>query len=185
MGSDTFQKWEYAIPPEFILDGDNYEVWTSYPDSTDPGCPDGWWDHAHDDYPDHDCIPIQADLWGSNYLVFRADTTYYSSHDWVDTLVVEFDWSGELGMHVELWLSVLTYPKSRDNLFLYGEELLDYETYRFTSPDRTAEVRVPAFHKDAVEAVVIVLTVVDRDYSIDHEGACLKRKAYWESHVRT
>lgn len=178
--------WEYAIPPEFVLDGDNVGSWTSYP-APCPGNPtyEGWYDDTHDTllvYA-HDCVPIQVDLWGSNYLVFRADTLVFGTAV-TDTLVVQFDWIDDVGdtlmnPHVELWLSALTYSASVDSLFLKGNRLiLPVETEQYRYPVTGATVRVPNFKRNANEAVVIVLTLVAGDYStsVDWTYGCLNRR---------
>ncbi|MFH1689262.1 MAG: FlgD immunoglobulin-like domain containing protein [Candidatus Eisenbacteria bacterium] len=180
--SNTLAYWELAIPPEFVLDGDNVDEWTEYPDPSDANCPDGWYDYDHGAGYGHTCVPIKVDLWGSNYLVFRADTDYFTQ-SWDDTLVLEFDWTGNMNQDVMLWMSVLTYPTSADSLFLHGAELqvVDTEVYRPWDP-QTVTITVPDFKRDHTEAVVIVLTVTDRLYDIDHDPTyrCMRRMAYTE-----
>ena len=180
--SGSLAYWELAIPPEFVLGADNVDQWTGYPDPADQDCPDGWFDHEHGDDPSigHFCVPIQVDLWGSNYLTFRADTDYFTQ-GWDDTLVVEFDWTTGMNPHVQLWLSVLTYRESADSLFLHGDKLREVLTSEHTPYDpQTATIRVPGFKRDDNEAVVVVLTVTDRSYTIDHDSGykCLRRKDY-------
>lgn len=186
--------WEYAIPPEFVLDNGGVGTWTSYP-APCPGNPAevGWQDTTHAiGVPGiwHGCVPIQVPLWGSNYLVFRADTLDFGWGS-TDTLVVKFSWVGEnsvnlMSPHVELWLSVLRYSASVDSLFLRGDRLrLPVATERYDRTTGGATVKVPAFRRDANEAVVIVLTLVARDYSIapieNHRFGCLTRKRWWNS----
>ncbi len=178
--------WELAIPAEFVLDADNVDEWTEYPDAADTSCHDGWYDYEHGYEPgtsyDHLCVPIKVDLWGSNYLVFRADTDYFTQ-SWDDTLVLEFDWTGNMDQDVMLWMSVLTYPESADSLFLHGAELQSVFTdvHRQWDP-QTVTIRVPDFKRDHTEAVVVVLTVTDRLYEIDHDSTyrCMRRMAYAE-----
>jgi len=179
--------WEYVMPPEFVLDGDNIDTWTAYPDTTDTLCPDEWLDrlHWHDPVTTgiwHGCVPIQVDLWGSNYLVFRADTLAFGLSA-VDTLVVEFDWvdaGGDtlLNPRVELWLSVLRYKSSVPNLFLKPNRMrLPVDTQLYHRSVGGATVRVPAFKRNQNEAVVVVLTLVPRGYD-DGPGStssCMSR----------
>lgn len=174
--------WELAIPAEFVLDGDNVNQWTEYPDTGDDDCPDGWYDHDRGGGYAHTCVPIKVDLWGSNYLVFRADTSVFAG-SMEDTLVVEFDWTGNMHQDVMLWLSVLTYATetTTDSLFLRGADLqsVDTNVYRLWDP-QTVTIRVPDFKRDHAEAVVVILSVTDRLYSIDHDTTykCLRRRAY-------
>lgn len=178
--------WELAIPPEFVLDGDNVDQWTEYPNAGDANCPDGWYDYEHGYEPgtsyEHLCVPVKVDLWGSNYIVFRADTDYFTQ-SWDDTLVLEFDWTGNMHQDAMLWMSVLTYPTSADSLFLHGAELQTVFTdmHRQWDP-QTVTITVPDFKRDHTEAVVVVLTVTDRLYDIDHdpEYKCMRRMAYTE-----
>ena len=180
--ADTDAIWEYAIPPEFVLDLGDFNVWTEYPDTTVGSvCDTGWYDVARGAAFNHDCVPMQADLWGSNYLVFRADTDIYNGPSWNDTLVVEFDWAGNMNPHVELWMSVLTYPVSHDSLFLdrYTNGSVD-TTVVYDSSTSGATVRVPDFKEDYNEAAVIVLTVASTTDAIDldPEYGCLRRMTY-------
>jgi hypothetical protein len=177
--------WEYAIPPEFILDEDNVGNWTAYPAS----CPDdpdsmGWQDVTHAiGVPGiwHGCVPVQVDLWGSNYLVFRADTLEFGQ-SCVDTLVVQFDWSDTadaslMNPHAELWLSVLLYKASVDSLFLRGDRLkLPVTTVVYDHSTKGATVRVRQFRRNSNEAVVIVPTLVAADY--DGAVGCVSRRHY-------
>lgn len=135
----------------------------------------------------HGCVPIQADLWGSNYLAFRADTLAFGLGS-VDTLVVQFSWvdaSGDTLMNprVELWLSVLRYECSVPNLFLKGTRLrYPVETQRYRYPAAGATVRVPNFKRNQNEAVVIVLTVVPQNHGTladPSTGGCQHRAPDW------
>ena len=182
--------WEYAIPPEFVLDNDNLGTWTSYPAQCPDGDPGdvGWQDvlHPHNHHTTgiyHGCVPVQVDLWGSNYLAFRADTLAFG---WcsADTLVVQFSWVdtndiNQMNPRAELWLSVLRYECSVPDLFGKGSRLRSgVETQRYRYPTTGAVVHVPAFRRDANEAVVIVLTVVPTDHGPQADpltGACQRR----------
>jgi hypothetical protein len=180
--------WEYAIPPEFLVGGENLGQWTSYPDTADP-CSEsspGWYDRWHDtlNVYTHACMPVKVDLWGSNYLVFRADTLLFGPTA-VDTLVVQFSWVDSTGANlmnprVGLWLSVLRYKASLDSLFLRGDLLdLPVETGAAGRWMTGTTVRVPRFRRDGNEAVVIVLTLVANNYSTGMaEDGCLVRRDY-------
>ncbi len=175
--------WEFAIPPEYVLDLDDFNIWTEVPDtSASSVCDSGWVDlERYGMFPYHGCVPPQVDLWGSNYLVFRADTLIYNGSSWTDTLVVEFTWKDSMNPHVELWMSVLTYPVAHDSLFLDRYTSGSVETTFVCSTETSgALVRVPEFRKDCNEAVVVVMTLVSSDYSIDlHPNyGCLRRMTY-------
>jgi hypothetical protein len=185
--------WEYVMPPEFILDGDNVGVWTSYPAPCHAGAPPesvGWRDTFRQHNPVstgiyHGCVPVQVDLWGSNYLVFRADTLAFGLSA-VDTLVVDFDWvdaTGDtlLNPRAELWLSVLRYKSSVPNLFLKGNRMrLPVDTQLYHRSVGGATVRVPAFKRNQNEAVVVVLTLVPRSYAVGPGGSstCMTRASF-------
>ena len=172
--------WELAIPPDFVLDADNVGQWVAYPDTSDTACPTGWYDHEHGEAFGHTCVPIKVDLWGSNYLAFRADISHFTA-SWDDTLIVEFDWTDKMDPNVQLWLSVLTYSTAEDSLFLRGDKLTSVSTQTYRSDDPgVVTVEVPDFRENDNEAVVIVMTVTDYSYSLGHDDTyeCLRRLDY-------
>ncbi len=174
--------WELAKPPEFVLNGTNVGQWSEYPDTSDVNCPDGWYDYDHGGQYTHTCVPIKTDLWGSNYLVLRANTSVFT-HDWTDTLFVELDWTGNMNPNVMLWVSVLEYSDSVDDLFLHGDLLTSVSTESYTTgwgQPSSIVVEVPNFRSGNNEAVVIVTTVTDKEFSINHDPTykCLRRLDY-------
>lgn len=188
--------WELAIPPEFELDGANANTWDEYPkteyvvDGDTVACcyiwppeyapspySEGWYDAAngHDNqYHWHGCVPIQLDLWGHNYLVFRADPTFYAGDVW-SKLILEISWE-DMHPDVELWVSALTYGTAEDSLFLRGNQLLDVDTKQYISGDSPAVVEIPKFKAGDNEAAVIVLALTDRECTVD--TGCLRRYPY-------
>ena len=179
--------WELAVPPEFYVSSGNDSVWKHVPgNAVDPasGCIDGWNDPVDTEFCDNTyCDPVKVRLWGTDYISFRADTTYYSQPD-DRYLRIKVDWDpGAMHEDTELWASVVKYPSARDTLPLFrvGDEVESIATQQFGPADSTFTVDVHGFHEGGSEAVTLVLTVVTTDFSLEpqecfqQQTSCMRR----------
>jgi len=169
MGAQYHNAWEISVPPKFVI-GQEHEgtVWSVPGNASDPldtDCTDGWNDPTNNDFCGNDyCQPVKVSLWGTDYIVFLADTNYYSSSDGKYLRTV-FQWDPEsMDPGTELWINVLRYPTARDDLYDYGNELAQVETHVYGPGSSTAAFNTHYFGDGGTEAVVIVLTVVETDF---------------------
>ncbi len=159
--------WEIAIPPKHLMDAAHEAMWRTVP-AYGTDCPDGGWnDPTNNDFCENEyCHPVEVSLWGSDYIVFVADTTYYAGDD----LTVTLDWSGDgMAEGTELRVSVLEYGCVRDALYLFGDELDDINEYQYGPGQTGATYRFHQFGEGGAESVVVVLSLVQTDYERSEE----------------
>ncbi len=160
----THNCYEIAVPPMFVLDGDNDSTWVYVPGNgsdSAAGCTDGWNDPRDVTYCDNEyCDPVKVRLWGSYYISFVADTTYYTASMDNSYLRVKLNWDEQaMSDSTELWVSLLKYSVADTNVYEIGDSLTQAATLQFAAGDSVvAEIR--DFCRGGNEAVTLALSLV-------------------------
>jgi hypothetical protein len=160
--------WELAVPPVFTVSSESDSVWQHVPgnasDSLATGCTDGWNDPRNTTYCGNSyCDSVKVRLWGSYFIGFLADTTYYTTND-DSYLEIKLDWAeSAMNDSTELWVSILKYSdywEARgDSLFLDGKYLKQVLTDQF-APEDSVVIVVPDFNEGGSEAAAVVMSLV-------------------------
>ena len=169
LSGDTNSCWENAVPPQFVVGDEADSTWRYVPgnasDPRDADCDDGWNDPADSLFCGNDyCDPVVLRLWGSNYIAFKADTTYYSAEKDDRYLQIRIDWEeGAIHDSTELWVSVVQYPSAMgdSSLYLFGDEIVGaVATKTFGPAADSVLINVPEFHEGGNEAAAVVMSLV-------------------------
>ncbi|MFH1865614.1 MAG: FlgD immunoglobulin-like domain containing protein, partial [Candidatus Eisenbacteria bacterium] len=187
----SYNYWELPIPPIFTVTEESDGTWMSVPGNASDslsGCTDGWNDPKNTSYCGNTyCDPVKVRLWGSYFIGFAADTSYYSSND-DRYLEIKLNWSeSAMNDSTELWVSILKYTDysaTGDSLFLDGEYVKQVLTDQF-APGDSVVIVVPDFNEGGSEAAAVVLSLVPTVFDtieVDCSGAlsstvCLPRRA--------
>lgn len=159
--------WEIAVPPIFRVDAESDSTWRHVPgNASDPlatGCTYGWNDPRDTDYCGNSyCDSVKVRLWGSYYIGFVADTTYYTTND-DRYLEIRLNWpEAAMNDSTELWVSILKYSDYLgDGYELYrdGDHVKQVLTDQF-SPADSVVIVVPDFNEGGSEAAAVVLSLV-------------------------
>jgi hypothetical protein len=166
--SEPYNCWELAVPPRFTVAAPG--GWQCVPGNASE-CATGWNDPADTTYCNNEyCDPVVVRLWGSDYIVFQADTLECQVED-DRYLKVQFTFADTVNAGTELWLDVLRYDCSPDSLYLRGSQLDTVTTYRLGSGTTAKTVEVHGLGEGGVESVVLVLSLVQTDAEY-HETPC-------------
>jgi hypothetical protein len=170
-----YNAWELAVPPRFVVGAPC--SWQNVPGNASE-CTTGWNDPTDTKYGNNSyCDPVVVRLWGSDYIVFQADTLECQVED--DRYFrMEFTFSGGVKTGTELWMDVLKYGCCPDSLYLRGNHLEAVTTYRLTPGTTGKTVEVHDLGEGGTESVVFVLSVVQTglDYETTQCGwGCLPR----------
>ncbi|MEA3408941.1 MAG: hypothetical protein U9Q95_01180, partial [Candidatus Eisenbacteria bacterium] len=190
INDDTLGCWELAVPPTFHVGAVSDTAWGYVPgnasDPDDPYC-NGWNDPAEESNAfcgNSYCDSVTVRFWGSDYIAFIADTTYYNAGEDDAYLRIELDWgAGAMDDSTELWVSLLKYGCAPDSLFLCGSKLEHVTTGQFDSSDAGLAINVYDFHEGGTEAVAVVLSLVQKYEDLNrtncspsfHPQSCLTR----------
>jgi hypothetical protein len=162
--------WEVAVPPIFVLgaEHDSGAVWSVPGNASDSlsDCLSGWNDPRDVNYCTNTyCDSVKVRLWGSYYIAFVADTSYYNAGKSNRYLHVDVAWpSGEMDEDVELWVSLIKYSAGDTLLYDEGDGVTHVATKVFSPGDTGFEAAIHDFHKGGNEAGALAMSLVATSY---------------------
>ncbi|MFH1501773.1 MAG: FlgD immunoglobulin-like domain containing protein [Candidatus Eisenbacteria bacterium] len=170
-GVGVWNCWELAVPPQFTVADESDGAWRRVPGNASqdvPGCANGWNDPTNDAYCDNAyCDTVVVRLWGSDYIAFKADTGYYDASKDDRFFRFRMTWDeGAMYPGTELWVSIIEYTNvNGDPLYKQGGAVSNVRTSQYGAADLGFAKDVFDFHEGGVEAVAVVLSLVQTDYA--------------------
>ena len=190
---DSIDCYENAVPPQFFVGQESDGVWRHVPgnasDQRATGCDYGWNDPADSLFCDDSyCDSVKVRLWGSNYIAFKADTTYYNSQKSNRYLQIRLEWSAA-AMHdsTELWAKLIKYSRAtvHKEFFRLGRFAVNGGEQVYGVGDTFAVINVPEFHEGGNEIAAVILSLVPTTFDtvrlecrpFEHFSYCFPRRA--------